>query len=83
MRLAKIEVYGTNCASCKTLAKNVDKALAELEISATVVKIDSMQEIMNRGIMMVPALYIDGEARAFGRAPSVEEIKKMIKDGDG
>lgn len=77
--MAKIEVYGTNCAKCKTLAKNVDKALAELGISAAVVKIDSMQEIMNRCIMMVPALYVDGEARAVGRAPSVEEIKNMIK----
>ena len=78
--MSNIEVYGTDCAKCKTLAKNVDRALAELGISAVVVKIDSIQEIMNRGIMMVPALYIDGEAKAFGRAPSVDEIKKMLKD---
>jgi len=78
--LSNIEVYGIDCAKCKTLAKNVDRALAELGISAVVVKIDSIQEIMNRGIMMVPALYIDGEAKAVGRAPSVDEIKKMLKD---
>jgi small redox-active disulfide protein 2 len=83
MKLAKIEVIGTNCAKCKTLAKNVDKALAELGISAAVVKIDSIQEIMNRGIMMVPALYIDGEAKAIGRAPIVDEIKKLLKAKDG
>jgi hypothetical protein len=36
---------------------------------------------MNRGIMMTPGLYIDGEAKAVGRVPSTEEIKKMIKQG--
>jgi small redox-active disulfide protein 2 len=80
MKLAKIEILGTGCTKCKTLAKNVEKAMAELGISALVVKIDSIQEIMDRGVMMVPALYVDGEAKAVGRAPSVEEIKKLLKD---
>lgn len=78
--MAKIEILGTGCTKCKTLAKNVEKAVAELGISALVVKIDSIQEIMDRGVMMVPALYVDGEAKAIGRAPSVEEIKKLLKD---
>jgi small redox-active disulfide protein 2 len=80
MKLEKIEILGTGCTKCKTLAKNVEKAVAELGISALVVKIDSIQEIMDRGVMMVPALYVDGEAKAVGRAPSVEEIKKLLKD---
>jgi small redox-active disulfide protein 2 len=80
MKLAKIEILGTGCTKCKTLAKNVEKAVAELGISALVVKIDSIQEIMDRGVMMVPALYVDGEAKAVGRAPSVEEIKKLLKE---
>jgi alkyl hydroperoxide reductase subunit AhpF len=44
-----------------------------------IVKVESLQEIMSRGVMMVPALYIDGEAVAVGRSLSVEEIKKMIE----
>jgi small redox-active disulfide protein 2 len=80
MKLAKIEILGTGCTKCKTLAKNVEKAVAELGISALVVKIDSIQEIMDRGVMMVPALYVDGEAKAVGRVPSVEELKKLLKD---
>ena len=79
MNLVKIEVLGTQCAKCKTLAKNVDKALAEMEISAVVVKVESIKEIIDRGVMMVPALYVDGEAKVVGRAPSVEEIKRLIK----
>jgi len=75
----KIEVLGTGCAKCKSLLQNVEKAVQETGTQAEIVKVDSLQEIMNRGVMMVPALYVDGEAIAVGRAPGVEEIKKMIK----
>lgn len=77
--MVKIEVLGTGCAKCKSLAKNVDKAVEELGIEAEVIKIDSLQEILNRGVMMTPGLFIDGEAKAIGRAPSVKEIKELLK----
>jgi small redox-active disulfide protein 2 len=77
--MVKIEILGTDCAKCKTLAKNVDKAIQELGIQVEVVKVDSIQEIMNRGVMMIPALYIDGKEVAIGKAPSIEEIKKLLK----
>jgi small redox-active disulfide protein 2 len=77
--MVKIEVYGTGCAKCKSLLKNVEKAVDELGIAAEVIKVDSIQEIMDRGVMMTPALYIDGESRMMGRTANVEEIKKMLK----
>jgi small redox-active disulfide protein 2 len=76
--LVKIEVLGTGCAKCKTLLKNVEKAVQETGVQAEIVKIDSIQEIMNRGVMMTPGLYIDGEAKAIGRVPAKDEIKKML-----
>jgi small redox-active disulfide protein 2 len=76
--MVKIEVLGTSCAKCKHLLKNVEKAVQESGISAEIVKVDSIQEIMSRGIMMTPGLYIDGEVKAIGRVPSVGEIKKML-----
>jgi len=77
--MVKIEVLGTKCARCKALMKNVEKAVQESGIEAEIVKVDSIEEIMNRGIMMTPGLFIDGEERAVGRVPSPEEIKKMLK----
>jgi small redox-active disulfide protein 2 len=77
--MVKIEVLGTGCAKCKSLTKNVEKAVQELGINAEIVKVDSLQEIMDRGVMMVPALFIDGESKAVGRAPSVAEIKKLLE----
>jgi small redox-active disulfide protein 2 len=77
--MVKIEVLGTGCAKCKSLTKNVEKAVQELGIKAEIVKVDSIQEIMNRGVMMTPALYIDGKSMMVGRTATVEEIKKMLK----
>ncbi|OPY49415.1 MAG: hypothetical protein A4E48_02268 [Methanosaeta sp. PtaU1.Bin060] len=79
--MVKIEVLGTECAKCKALARNVDLAVKELGIQAEVVKVSSIAEIMSRGVMMVPALYVDGEAKAVGKALGVEEIKRLLKRG--
>ena len=77
--MVKIEVLGTGCAKCKSLLKNVEKAVAELGVSAEVVKANSIQEIMDRGVMMNPALYIDGKSMTAGRTATVEEIKRMLQ----
>jgi len=75
----KIEVLGTGCAKCKSLLRNVERAVQELGIEAEVIRVDSLQEIMDRGIMMIPGLAINGEVKLVGRSPSVEEIKKMLQ----
>jgi small redox-active disulfide protein 2 len=77
--MVKIEILGTGCSKCRSLTKNVEKAIQELGIKAEIVKVDSIQEIMDRGAMMTPALYVDGESKLVGRTATVEEIKKMLK----
>ena len=79
MKMVKIEVLGTGCAKCKSLLKNVENAVSESGVQAEIIKIDSIQEIMERGVMMTPALFIDGESKMMGKTGSVEEIKKMLK----
>jgi len=77
--MVKIEVMGTGCAKCKSLLKNVQKAVEESGTDADIIKVDSIQEIMDRGVMMTPALYIDGKSVLTGRTATVEEIKRMLK----
>ena len=77
--MVKIEILGTGCAKCKSLLKNVEKAVAESGVSAEIFKVDSIQEIMERGVMMTPALYIDGKSVMVGRTATVEEIKRLLK----
>ena len=77
--MKKIEVLGTGCAKCKKLIKNVEKAVKQIGSKATVEKVESLDKIMEYGVMMTPALVVDGEVKVVGRIPGVDEIKKLIQ----
>lgn len=79
--MTKIEVLGTGCAKCKRLFANAEQAVKDLKIAAEVVKVDDLDEIVNRGVMLTPALFINGEVVAEGRVPDVNEIKSMLTEG--
>jgi small redox-active disulfide protein 2 len=78
--MTKIEVLGTGCAKCKRLFANAEQAVKELKITAEIVKVDDLVEIVGRGVMIPPVLFINGEVRAEGRIPDVNEIKKMLTE---
>jgi len=78
--MTKIEILGTGCAKCKRLYANAEQAVKELKITAEIVKVDDIVEIVSGGIMLPPALFINGEVRAEGRIPDVNEIKKMLTE---
>jgi len=73
-----IKVLGTGCSKCKALEKSVINALAELDIAANVTKVEDIVEIMNYGVMVTPALVIDGKVVLKGTVPSVNELKKLL-----
>jgi small redox-active disulfide protein 2 len=79
--MVKIEVLGTGCAKCKRLMANVQEAVKDLKITAEVIKVESIDEIVERGVMLTPALFVNGELKAEGRVPCVDEIKEMIPGG--
>jgi small redox-active disulfide protein 2 len=78
--MTKIEVLGTGCTKCKRLFDNVQAAVKELGIVAEVVKVEDLDAIVEAGVMLTPALFINGEVRAEGRIPDVNEIKKMLTE---
>lgn len=75
----KIEVLGTGCPKCQATLRNVEQALRELGIQAEIVKVTDVTEIVARGVMMTPALAINGEIKVSGHVPSVEEIKQLLR----
>ena len=77
--MVKIEVLGTGCMKCKRLLRNVEIAVKELGIDAEIVKIDDISEIINRGVMLTPALAVNGEMKISGRVADVKEIKEILK----
>ena len=78
--MTKIEVIGTGCAKCHRLLANAEQAVKDLKIAADVIKVDDIDAIVDRGVMMTPALFINGEVRAEGRVPDVDEIKRMLTE---
>ena len=79
--MTTIEVIGTGCAKCHQLEKNVLETVKELGLTAEVVKVSDIAEIMKRGIIFTPALMVDGELKVSGRVPSVKELSEMLAKG--
>ncbi len=73
-----IEVFGIGCSKCKRLERNLHKALEEKGVEAEVKKVDDYEEMSARGVMMTPALAIDGELRIAGRVATAKEIAEML-----
>ena len=76
--MTKIEVLGTGCAKCKRLFANAEQAVKDLKITAEVIKVDDIDEIVNRGVMMTPALFINGQVRAEGRVTGRERDQENV-----
>jgi len=74
----KIKVLGTGCSNCKNLEKATINALAEMDLTAEVEKVEDIQKIMAYGVMRTPALVIDEKVVLNGRVPSVSELKEII-----
>ena len=65
---------------CKKLTEEVQKAVKDTGIDAEIVEVKKIEEIMKRGVMLTPAIAIEGEVKASGKIPSAEEIKKWISE---
>ena len=74
----KIEILGTGCPKCETLAKNVETAIRELGIDAEIAKVTDIVEIADRGVMMTPALSVDGDIVLVGKVATVEDLKGLL-----
>jgi small redox-active disulfide protein 2 len=75
----KIEILGTGCPKCKATEKIVRQVVNELGKDVEVVKVEDLQQIVDRGVMMTPAVAVDGEVKIVGHVPSADEIKKLLK----
>jgi small redox-active disulfide protein 2 len=74
----KIEILGMGCSKCKKMTQNAQQAIEELDIEAEIVKVEDLDKITEYGVMMTPALVIEGEVISPGKVLSVDEIKKAI-----
>ena len=74
-----IQILGTGCPKCMKLAENAEAAAKALGIDYQMEKITEINKIMAFGVMMTPALVVDGTVKVVGKVPAPEAIKAMLK----
>jgi small redox-active disulfide protein 2 len=74
-----LKILGTGCAKCEKLAASTKEAAEALSLPYTLEKVSDIKQIMSYGVMMTPALVIDGKVAVMGKVPSVDELQEMLK----
>lgn len=74
-----ILVIGPGCTKCKTLAQFTEQAVSELGLNAEINKVTDLKQIMALGVMMTPALAVNGAVKVAGKVPSIPEIKAILQ----
>jgi small redox-active disulfide protein 2 len=75
-----IQILGMGCAKCEKLEERARQAADELKLVYQMEKVNDLQRIMAFGVMVTPALVVDGAVKVAGRVPVVEEIKKLLAE---
>lgn len=78
-----ISVIGPGCTKCKTLVQFTEQAVNDLGLKAVIHKVTDLKQIMALGVMMTPALAVNGTVKVVGRVPSVAEIKTLLQQAEG
>ena len=76
--MKKVQILGTGCPKCHKLAENAEAAVKALGLDYEIEKVTDINEIMKFGVMLTPALAVDGEVKIVGKVPSSDEIKPIL-----
>jgi small redox-active disulfide protein 2 len=74
----KVQILGTGCPKCKALSANAEAAIKELGLDAEIEKVEQIKDIMAMGVMMTPALAVDGVVKGSGRVLTVDQVKEIL-----
>jgi small redox-active disulfide protein 2 len=77
----KIEVLGPGCARCHSLLGVARQAVARAGLDCEVLEVSNVAEIARRGVLITPALIVNGELKCAGKVPGVDEIVAWIQHG--
>ena len=77
--MKKLQILGTGCPKCQALAANTEAAARALGLEYELVKVSDLKQIMTFGVMLTPALAVDGAVKSCGKVLTPDEIKKLIQ----
>jgi small redox-active disulfide protein 2 len=73
-------ILGTGCAKCNTLAQSTEQAAKEIGLEYQILKVTDLKQIMALGVMMTPALAVNGNVKVVGKVPSMPELKTILSE---
>ena len=76
----KVQILGMGCPKCKALEQNAREAIAELNLDAEIEKINNSETIMDMGVMMTPALAVDGTVKTTGKVLTKDQVVSILKN---
>ncbi len=76
--MKQIQILGTGCPKCDKLAELTREAAASLGGDYEIEKVTEINRITAAGVIMTPALMVDGTVKVVGKVPDLDEIKKLI-----
>jgi len=77
----KVQILGTGCPKCKLLEEHARQAVAELGLDAEIVKVSDTDDIMEMGVMMTPALAVDGVVKSVGKVLTKDQVIAFLQGG--
>jgi small redox-active disulfide protein 2 len=76
--MKKIQILGTGCRKCTTLAETAEQAAKELGVEYSLEKVTDLKRIAEFGVMFTPALVVDGQVKVSGKVPALDDVKKLL-----
>ena len=74
-----IQILGTGCLKCKALMANAEAAVKALGIEAQIEKVEKIQDLLKFGVMIAPALVVDGQVKSAGKVLNAEKIRQILE----
>ena len=74
----RIEILGTGCKKCRKTEEIIQKIVKEKGVNVEIIKIEDLGEIIERGVMVTPAVIVDGKVKIVGYVPSKNEIENLL-----
>ncbi len=76
--MKKVLILGTGCPKCVKLKEQTEAAAKELGLDCQIEKVTNVRDITSFGVMVTPALVVEGDVKVTGRVPDIAEIKRLL-----
>jgi len=73
-----IEVLGPGCARCYETDRVVRHVVEEAKLDCIVQKSESIDRMLELGVLKTPAVAFDGKLVLSGHIPKSEEVKQLL-----